>query len=98
MGSKKRRDSSSGGRKGSGPGAGAPEFRNTALSDALQTQDLAAVAFALRHGPTVAPLMPAAEGAPESDDIWTYRDPATGSVALLLFSDAAHKPASLPPA
>ena len=35
-----------------------PEFRNTALSDALQTQDIAAVAFALRHGPTVVPLTP----------------------------------------
>jgi len=33
------------------------EFRNTQLADALQTQDMAAVAFALRHGPTVVPLM-----------------------------------------
>ncbi len=30
--------------------------------------------------------------------MWTYRDPNTGEVALLLFSDVAHKPASLPPA
>lgn len=77
----------------------APEFRNTALSDALQTQDLAAVAFALRHGPTVVPLTPAGatSGLPDADDVWTYRDPATGEVALLLFSDVAHKPASLPP-
>ena len=74
-----------------------PAFRNTALSDALQTQDLAAVAFALRHGPTVAPLAPAGR-ADESDEVWTYRDPKTGEVALLLFSDAEHKPASLPPA
>ncbi|MCR2764966.1 dehydrogenase [Microbacterium sp. zg.B48] len=79
-----------------------PEFRNTALSDALQTQDLAAVAFALRHGPTVVPLIPAdaeAESgleASSADDVWTYRDPRTGQVALLLFSDAANKPASLP--
>ncbi|HYJ50668.1 MAG TPA: dehydrogenase [Microbacterium sp.] len=77
----------------------APEFRNTALSDALQTQDLAAVAFALRHGPTVVPLTPtdAAASGTGTDGVWTYRDPNTGDLALLLFSDAAHKPASLPP-
>ena len=75
-----------------------PEFRNTALSDALQTQDLAAVAFALRHGPTVVPLASSgAPGVPDTGDVWTYRDPTTGEVALLLFSDVAHKPASLPP-
>ena len=80
-----------------------PEFRNTALSDALQTQDLAAVAFALRHGPTVVPLIAADAEADDStpdasgaDEVWTYRDPKTGQVALLLFSDAANKPASLP--
>ena len=41
------------GKKGAKP----LEFRNTQLADALQTQDMAAVAFALRHGPTVVPLM-----------------------------------------
>lgn len=77
-----------------------PEFRNTALSDALQTQDLAAVAFALRHGPTVVPLAQAARdgGMPDTGDVWTYRDPKTGAVALMLFSDVARKPAALPPA
>ena len=77
-----------------------PEFRNTALSDALQTQDLAAVAFALRHGPTVVPLAPAGIRDPQLDtgDVWTYRDPGSGEVALLLFSDAERRPASLPPA
>ncbi len=76
-----------------------PEFRNIALIDALQTQDLAAVAFALRHGPTIVPLAPpdAAADASGTDGVWTVRDPGTGDVALLLFSDAAHKPASLPP-
>ncbi|HEY9306710.1 MAG TPA: dehydrogenase [Microbacterium sp.] len=75
------------------------EFRNTQLADALQTQDMAAVAFALRHGPTVAPLMRAGDRDNPLDvgEVWTYRDPKTGDVALLLFSDAAHKPASLPP-
>ena len=33
------------------------DFRNPQLADALQTQDMAALAFALRHGPTVVPLM-----------------------------------------
>lgn len=76
------------------------EFRNTALADALQTQDMAAVAFALRHGPTVVPLMrPGARDNPlDVGEVWTYRDPETGQVALLLFSDALHKPATLPPA
>ena len=34
----------------------------------------------------------------DSGEVWTYRDPNTGDVALLLFSDAANKPAALPPA
>lgn len=76
-----------------------PEFRNTALSDALQTQDMAAVAFALRHGPTVVPLLRVGDRDNPVDrgEVWTYRDPETGQVALLLFSDAANKPETLPP-
>jgi hypothetical protein len=76
------------------------EFRNTQLADALQTQDMAAVAFALRHGPTVVPLMrPGARDDPrDGGEVWTFRDPGTGDVALLLFSDAVNKPATLPPA
>lgn len=76
------------------------EFRNPQLADALQTQDMAALAFALRHGPTVVPLMrPGQRDDPrDGGEVWTYRDPATGDVALLLFSDAAHKPPALPPA
>jgi len=75
------------------------EFKNTALTDALQTQDMAAIAFALRHGPTVVPLMRAGDAGNPLDmgEVWTYRDPNTGQLALLLFSDAAHKPATLPP-
>ena len=73
-----------------------PEFRNVALTDALQTQDLAAVAFALRHGPTVVPLIPAGGDDPLDAGVWTYREPSSGEIALLLFSDAAHKPATLP--
>lgn len=77
-----------------------PEFRNVVLSDALQTQDMAAVAFALRHGPTIVPLAPAGRQGDRLDlaDVWTYRDPKTGDISLLLFSDLAHKPESLPPA
>jgi len=74
------------------------EFRNPQLADALQTQDMAAIAFALRHGPTVVPLLrPGQRDDPrDGGEVWTYRDPETGQVALLLFSDAAHKPAALP--
>ncbi|MFE1647011.1 dehydrogenase [Microbacterium sp. P01] len=76
------------------------EFRNVALVDALQTQDMAAVAFALRHGPTVVPLMKTGtrDNPLDTGEIWTYRDPNTGDIALLLFSDATHKPETLPPA
>ncbi|QPE04794.1 dehydrogenase [Microbacterium schleiferi] len=76
------------------------EFRNAQLADALQTQDMAAVAFALRHGPTIVPLMkPGQRDNPlDVGEVWTFRDPNTGQVALLLFSDAANKPATLPPA
>lgn len=73
-----------------------PEFRNVALKDALQTQDLAAVAFALRHGPTVVPLLPLGADDALQAGVWTFRDPSSGGIALLLFSDVAHKPASLP--
>lgn len=77
-----------------------PEFKNASLSDALQTGDVAAIAFALRHGPTVVPLMRAGaiDDPLDEGEIWTFRDPATGDVALLLFSDAAFKPESLPDA
>lgn len=76
------------------------EFRNPQLADALQTQDMAALAFALRHGPTVVPLMRAGQrdDPRDSGEVWTYRDRNTGDVALLLFSDAANKPAALPAA
>ncbi|KRB37373.1 hypothetical protein [Microbacterium sp. Root180] len=75
------------------------EFRNTQLADALQTQDMAAVAFALRHGPTVVPLVRVGQRDDPLDvgEVWTYRDPRNGDIALLLFSDAANKPETLPP-
>jgi hypothetical protein len=74
-----------------------PDLRNPQLSDALQTGDMAAVAFALRHGPTVVPLATSAQDSPaDGAEVWTYRDPRTGERALLLFSDATHRPATLP--
>lgn len=75
------------------------EFRSEALAQALEKQDVAAVALALRHGITVVPLIkPGARDNPlDSGEVWTYRDANTGDVALLLFSDAKNKPANLPP-
>lgn len=82
--------------------AGAPdpeEFRSEALAQALEKQDVAAVALALRHGNTVVPLLHAGDrdNPLDSGEVWTFRDPNTGDVALLLFSDAKNKPANLPP-
>ncbi|MDQ0642807.1 dehydrogenase [Microbacterium murale] len=75
------------------------EFRSEALAQALEKQDMAAVALALRHGTTVVPLLRSGDRDNPLDggEVWTYRDEATGDVALLLFSDAKNKPANLPP-
>jgi len=75
------------------------EFRSEALATALEKQDVAAVALALRHGNTVVPLLrPGARDNPlDGGEVWTYRDAKTGEVALLLFSDAKNKPENLPP-
>lgn len=80
--------------------AKAPQFVNTVLADALSTGDMAAIAFALRNGPTVVPLMKPGNRDNPNDygEIWTYRDPKSGDLALLLFSDAKNKPQTLPPA
>ena len=78
----------------------APEdFRSEALALALEKQDVAAVALALRNGTTVVPLIsPGARDNPlDTGEVWTYRDSTTGDLALLLFSDAKNKPANLPP-
>lgn len=76
------------------------QFRSDALAEALERQDMAAVALALRNGNTVVPLLRAgAKDAPlDGGEVWTYRDANTGQVALLLFSDAKNKPENLPPA
>ena len=80
--------------------AGAAVFRSEALAQALEKQDMAAVALALRNGNTVVPLMAPTDRDNPLDvgEVWTYRDPNTGEIALLLFSDAANKPENLPPA
>ncbi len=72
-------------------------LRNPQLSDALQTRDMAAIAFALRHGPTVVPLESEGEvGGPEYDVPWIYRDSPDGDPVLLLFSDARFRPSTVP--
>lgn len=75
------------------------EFRSEALAQALEKQDIAAVALALRNGITVVPLIaPGARDNPlDSGEVWTYRDRESGDIALLLFSDAKNKPDNLPP-
>lgn len=75
------------------------EFRSEALALALEKQDVAAVALALRNGNTVVPLLNAGDrdNPLDTGEVWTYRDPNSGDVALLLFSDATNKPANLPP-
>jgi len=75
------------------------EFRSEALAQALEKQDVAAVALALRHGNTVVPLLRSGDRDNPLDggEVWTFRDPSSGDVALLLFSDAKNKPANLPP-
>lgn len=87
-------------KKRSGAKRPAPQdFRSEALAQALEKQDMAAVALALRNGNTIVPLIkPGARDNPlDSGEVWTYRDPNTAEVALLLFSDAKNKPANLPP-
>lgn len=87
-------------RKKSGAAKPPLEFRSEALAGALERQDMAAVALALRNGNTVVPLVkPGPRDKPlDGGEVWTYRDAKTGEVALLLFSDAANKPENLPPA
>lgn len=76
-----------------------PDFRSDALAEALEKQDMAAVAYALRNDRIVVPLMkPGQRDKPtDAGEVWTYRERNTGRLALLLFSDAKNKPATLPP-
>lgn len=78
----------------------AQNARSEALALALEKQDMAALALALRHGNTIVPLirLGVRDNPLDQGEVWTYRDPSTGDVALLLFSDAQNKPANLPPA
>jgi hypothetical protein len=72
------------------------ELRNPQLTDALQTADIAAIAFALRHGPTVVPLAPAEPDVETAERVWMHRDDDAGPATLLLFSDAAFRPSTVP--
>ncbi|WP_166980385.1 dehydrogenase [Paramicrobacterium fandaimingii] len=76
-----------------------PDFRSQTLADALEKQDMAAIAYALRNDRMVVPLMKPGQSDKPTDagEVWTFRQPETGKLALLLFSDAKNKPASLPP-
>lgn len=76
-----------------------PDFSSPVLADALEKQDMAAVAFALRHHPVVVPLASAIDRdkPTATPDVWMYRQPETARLALLLFSDAKNKPEALPP-
>ena len=75
------------------------EFRSEALAQALEKQDMAAIALSLRNGNSIVPLISSGDrdNPRDSGEVWTYRDAKTGDVALLLFSDARNKPANLPP-
>lgn len=87
-------------KKRSGAKRPAPQdFRSEVLAQALEKQDVAAVALALRNGNTIVPLIKtgARDDPLDSGEVWTFRDPNTGEVALLLFSDAKNKPDNLPP-
>lgn len=77
----------------------AEEFRADALAQALEKQDMAAIALSLRNGNSIVPLISSGDrdNPRDSGEVWTYRDAKTGDVALLLFSDARNKPANLPP-
>ena len=61
------------------------EFRSDALAQALEKQDMAAVALALRNGSTIVPLIkPGTRDNPlDGGEVWTYRDQTTGDVAHL---------------
>lgn len=75
-----------------------PELSSPVLADALQQQDMAAVAFALRHHPVIVPLAsPIDPDQAATPDVWMYRQPETARLALLLFSAAGNMPAALPP-
>lgn len=65
------------------------------LAEALEKQDMAAVAFALRHHPVVVPLASAMDTADATPDVWMYRQPETARLALLLFSAESTMPAEL---
>ena len=57
-GAKRSSKGAKGSRRGGSKGGGAPEFRSEALAQALERQDMAAVALALRHGNTVYLMKP----------------------------------------
>lgn len=69
-----------------------PTFESKLLADALEAQDAAAVAFALRNDHVVMPLLPVA-GPPQ---IRVFRRDDADKYMLLLFSSAANYVRMLP--
>ncbi|MGO3885851.1 MAG: dehydrogenase [Mycetocola sp.] len=73
------------------------EFTSPQLATALAEQDMVKVALALRNGRVVVPVITGASSKRGNyDEVWTFRSPESGELALLLFSDASHKPEQLP--
>ena len=60
-----------------------PSFRSPLLAEALEHQDMAAVAFALRNDRVVVPLISAGATDKPTDagEVWTYKQPETGRLA-----------------
>ncbi len=71
---------------------GATEFHPPSLSEALEAQDAAAVAFALRNGTVTVPLLPS-DGDPQ---VRVFRRGDADRYMLLLFSDPSTYLAMVP--
>ncbi|RKR75689.1 SseB family protein [Frondihabitans australicus] len=81
------------------PNTDAPEFRSPQLEDALAAQDVAAVAFALRHGTVVVPRLVTGRGgraAAREEQVRVFGRENTDKRILLLFSSADAYAAMVP--
>ena len=67
-------------------------YQSPQLADALEKQDTAAVALALRHGKVVVPLL----DAPGPDQVRVFRREGAEKYMLLLFSSVANYVAMTP--
>ncbi len=76
------------------PKSDAPEFRSPQLEDALAAQDVAAVAFALRHDVVVVPRL--VSGRKDDEQVRVFGRENTDKRILLLFSSADAYAAMVP--